>query len=96
MLSKRFITFLWGVYQMPKFARLDQYQQVRLKQDRPSVSEHPFTALEVPRAVTVSDVGIIIDVYDVERPGYEVEFFDGVGNTIDLLTLNEDEIEHWE
>ena len=81
---------------MPKFAQFDEYQQVRLKQDRPSVSEHPFTALEAPRAVTTRDVGIIVDVYDVERPGYTVEFFDGEGNTLDLLTLNEDEIEPWE
>jgi hypothetical protein len=81
---------------MPRYAKFNEYQHVRLKHDRPTVSDHPFTFLEVPRAVTTKDPGIIVDVHDVEGPGYEVEFFDADGQTLDLLTLFEDEIEAWE
>jgi hypothetical protein len=42
------------------------------------------------------DPGIIVDVQDVEEPGYMVEFFDEDRQTLDLLTLTEDEIEAWE
>jgi hypothetical protein len=78
---------------MPQYARFDEFQQVRLKHDRASVSDHPFTELDVPRAVTTDDIGIIVDVHDVERPGYTVEFFSIDRKTVDLLTLAEDEIE---
>jgi hypothetical protein len=80
---------------MAKYARFQEFQQVRLKHDRPSMSEHPFTQLDIPRKVTTSDRGIIVDVHDVERPGYEVEFFDD-DKIVDLITLHEYEIEPWE
>lgn len=80
---------------MNKYARFNEYQPVRLKRSRPSISDQPFTSLDTPRAVTTNDRGIIVDVHDVEEPGYEVEFFDSDGNTLDLLTLVEDEIEPW-
>jgi hypothetical protein len=78
---------------MPHYAKYDVYQYVRLKHDRTAVSDHPFTQLDVPRAVTTKDQGVIVLVHDVEHPGYEVEFFDTNGKTVDLLTLAEEEIE---
>jgi hypothetical protein len=78
---------------MPHYAKYDEYQYVRLRRDRPAVSDHPFTQLDVPRVVTTEDHGIIVLVHDVEHPGYEVEFFDANGTTVDLLTLAEEEIE---
>lgn len=78
---------------MGKYAKFDEFQHVRLKGDRPSVSEFPSTNLDTPRAVTTKDQGIIVDVHDVERPGYEVEFFDIHGKIINFLTLREEEIE---
>lgn len=78
---------------MAVFAKYDEYQYVKLKQDRPSVSDHPFTQLNPPRAVTVDDVGIIVDVTDAAQPVYIVEFFDSNGHTVDLLWLLEHEIE---
>jgi hypothetical protein len=81
---------------LPRYAKFTEYQQVRLKRDRPGVSDHPFTFLDQPKAVTATDLGIIVDVHDVEQPGYEVEFFDADGHTLDLLSLTEDEIEAWE
>ncbi|HMA34470.1 MAG TPA: DUF4926 domain-containing protein [Chloroflexia bacterium] len=80
---------------MAQYARFEEYQQVRLKHNRLAISDHPFTQLDVPRAVTIRDRGTIVDVHDVKGPGYEVEFFDAHGNTIDVLTLAEDEIEPW-
>jgi hypothetical protein len=81
---------------MPAYAKFTTYQLVRLKHDRPAVSEHPFTGLEHPRAVTTKDTGVIVEIYEVPMLGYEVEFFDADGYTLDLLTLTEDEIEAWE
>jgi hypothetical protein len=78
---------------MPGYAKFAEYQQVRLRLDRPSVSDDPFTFLEHPRAVTAKDIGIIVDVHDVEQPGYTVEFFDADGHTLDVLTVAEDELE---
>jgi hypothetical protein len=88
-------SLLGGYLPMPLYARYEEFKTVRLKQDRASISDHPFTFLETPRPVTRSDRGVIMMVHDVERPGYEVEFFDLDDNTIDLLTLREDEIEPW-
>jgi hypothetical protein len=81
---------------MPRYARFEEYEQVRLKRNRSTPSDHPFTQLDMPRAVTRGDRGVIVDVHDVEHPGYEVEFFDTEGHTVDLITLSEDEIERWE
>jgi hypothetical protein len=39
---------------------------------------------------------VIVDVHDVQGPGYIVEFFDADGNTVDVLTVTEDEIEPYE
>ncbi|HUP27948.1 MAG TPA: DUF4926 domain-containing protein [Chloroflexia bacterium] len=78
---------------MMRYAKFSDYQQVKLKRNRASVSERPITNLDVARAISTSDRGVIVDVHDVEGPGYEVEFSDDDGNTVDLLTLAEDEIE---
>ncbi len=80
---------------MAEYAKFAEYQQVRLQHNRRTISDHPFTQRDVPKAVTTTDRGIVVDVHDVEQPGYEVEFFDADGNTVDLLTLAEDEIEPW-
>ncbi len=84
-----------GIYPVAQYARFADFQQVRLKQDRLTISDHPFTELDAPRAVTTTDRGIVVDVHDVKKPGYEVEFFDADDKTIDLLTLAEDELEPW-
>ena len=80
---------------MAQYARFAEYQQVRLKHNRLTISNHPFTQLDVLRAVTTTDRGLVVDVHDVREPGYEVEFLDADGSTIDVLTLAEDEIEQW-
>jgi hypothetical protein len=77
-----------------RYARFEEFQEVRLKHNRP-LSVRPKTNLDVPRAVTRRDRGVIVDVHDVEKPGYDVEFL-AEGHIIDLLTLREDEIEPWE
>jgi hypothetical protein len=76
---------------MPKHAKYDEYQYVKLKQDRPSISDHPITQLETPRPVSTDDIGIIEDVHS-KQPVYIVEFF-SQNLTVDLLWLLEDEIE---
>ncbi len=81
---------------MGEYAKYEEYQLVRLKADRPGISEHPFTLLDQPQTVTRNDCGVIVLIHDVELPGYQVKFFDSENNTLDLLTLTEDEIEPWE
>ena len=78
---------------MNKFARYKEFDKVKLKQDRPKVQEPAFTQLKEPRAVRVTDPGVVMLVYDVPDPGYEVEFFNEEGETLDVITLQEDEIE---
>jgi len=80
---------------MGLYARFDELEVVRLKEDRAAISEHPATQLETPRLVTRNDGGYIMLVHDVERPGYEVEFVDSDGYVVDLLTLREEEMEPW-
>ena len=78
---------------MPTYAKFEEYQQVKLKHSRTTVEDRPFTELDVPRPVTTDDFGIIVDVIDVQHPGYWVEFFNDDGKTVGLLSLYEDEIE---
>jgi hypothetical protein len=80
---------------MWRYAKYDEFENVRLKHDRAGISENPFTELETPRPVTANDRGVIILVHDEELPAYEVEFFDVDGKTIDVLEVNEDELERW-
>jgi hypothetical protein len=81
---------------MPRYAKFNEYMEVRLKHDRPGLSDHPFTELDVPRPVTTNDLGIILEIYDLQPPGYTIEFFDAEGRTVDLLDVHEDQIEPWE
>jgi hypothetical protein len=78
---------------MRKYAKLKEFQVGKLKSDMKYCSRLPLTQLEIPRAVITEDQGVIVDVHDVEDPGYEVEFFDASGKIVDFLTLHEHEIE---
>lgn len=75
---------------MPRYARFNEFQEVRLKRD----STYNFG--RVSRVVTTRDRGIVVDVHNVEQPGYEVEFHDDEGNPLAPVTLREDEVEAWE
>ena len=81
---------------MPRFAAFEDYQQVKLKEDREAISNNPFTELESARPVLASDRGVIVMVEDEQTPVYQVEFFDANGRTVDVLEVREDEIEAWE
>lgn len=80
---------------MRRYAKFDEYEKVRLREDKEEISECPFTQLDIPRAVTRKDTGIIVMVHDVDHPDYEVEFFDETHHTVDVLTVHESEIELW-
>jgi hypothetical protein len=58
------------------------------------VAEHSMVVLLHDRpaeGLSAGDVGAVVHVYEMGR-AYEVEFVDGVGTTVALLTLPADEV----
>ncbi len=58
------------------------------------IAEHSLVVLKrerVDERLSASDVGAVVHVYD-DGKGYEVEFVDGDGRTVALLTLPANEV----
>jgi hypothetical protein len=58
------------------------------------ITEHSIVVLNEDRAaegLTVGDVGAVVHIYEAGK-GYEVEFVDGGGTTVALLTLPADKV----
>ena len=81
---------------MTQRGRFREYQQVKLKHSRTAVSDYPVTQLDIPRAVTTDDRGVIVHFHTPSGTAFIVEFFDDQGQTVDLLDLTEDQVEPYE
>jgi hypothetical protein len=62
---------------------MNDYEIVRLKV--------PISGSQVP----VGARGVILMVFDSPERGYEVEFFDSEGESLENFTVTEDQIEPW-
>jgi hypothetical protein len=89
-----------GAGLVQQFARFPEFTQVRLRRNATYAwlySRHRYVFIDpAERLPTTHDPGTIVDVHDVDPPGYEVQFYDAVtGEPLDLYTVYEDEILPW-
>ena len=63
---------------------LNEYDCVRLRRALPDAK------------IPVGSKGVVLMVYKEPQPGYEVEFFDGSGNSLMNFSVEEDYVEKWQ